>query len=697
MKYFTKTKFKDALYCPTSLNYVDKEGYNTSMDENTFLKGIAEGGYQVEYLAKAYYPSGIDLSKLSLEDNAAKTEMLLTENENVVLFEPVFIVDTYLVRCDILEKTGNTLKVFEVKAKTFDFESGYGEFLNKRSKGFLKATWLYEIMDVYFQKYVLLKSYAKKYDIETYLMMCDKNKEATVDGLNQNFLVSKDNDVDIKEDVELGESIMGQIQMDEVFEAGYLTMNSYSLDAIELDKELSTLKKRDDKIDFILDNYDAIDDYIALLYDSYLKGTVIKPYIKSKCKTCKYYVKTETETKKSGFLECWSKATSLTKETLSSKPTILDIWNYRKKDMYIHDKTYLIESISFDPEMNHIINESINSIGGDGMSTSDRQNIQITKTINNDKDIFVDDLGLRLEMEKWVYPLNMIDFETTAMAIPFTKGVKPYESIAFQYSHHVIHEDGKVEHKAEYICKEQGKFPSFDFVRSLKETLETNEGSIFMYSPHENSILNLIFRQLNDGIGVDEPDRIDLMKFILSIVHINDNTMGKLSDKDIKDLDLENKSRFGDRALIDLWAAIKKYYYNPLTNGSNSIKEVLPAILNKSDYLRDKYSKPVYGTDAIPSMNFKDKIWIEFDTDANIINPYKQLPALFDDIANMDTLTEDNLANGGDAMLAFAKTQFTQMKEDERNAIFEGLLRYCELDTLAMVMIFEHWKNDLNM
>jgi hypothetical protein len=63
MKYFTKSKFKDAIFCPTTLNYVDNEDYISSMDDNTFLKGIAEGGYQVEYLAKSYYPTGIDLSR----------------------------------------------------------------------------------------------------------------------------------------------------------------------------------------------------------------------------------------------------------------------------------------------------------------------------------------------------------------------------------------------------------------------------------------------------------------------------------------------------------------------------------------------------------------------------------------------------------------------------------------------------------
>jgi hypothetical protein len=35
------------------------------------------------------------------------------------------------------------------------------------------------------------------------------------------------------------------------------------------------------------------------------------------------------------------------------------------------------------------------------------------------------------------------------------------------------------------------------------------------------------------------------------------------------------------------------------------------------------------------------------------------------------------------------------MLERERAEITNALLKYCELDTLAMVMIYEHFKGDL--
>ena len=47
-------------------------------------------------------------------------------------------------------------------------------------------------------------------------------------------------------------------------------------------------------------------------------------------------------------------------------------------------------------------------------------------------------------------------------------------------------------------------------------------------------------------------------------------------------------------------------------------------------------------------------------------------------------------------MMAYAKIQFEEMSEYERNALESGLLKYCELDTLAMVMLIEAWQAIIN-
>ncbi len=37
-------------------------------------------------------------------------------------------------------------------------------------------------------------------------------------------------------------------------------------------------------------------------------------------------------------------------------------------------------------------------------------------------------------------------------------------------------------------------------------------------------------------------------------------------------------------------------------------------------------------------------------------------------------------------MIAYARMQFSEMQPSEREELVKGLLRYCELDTFAMVM-----------
>jgi hypothetical protein len=80
------------------------------------------------------------------------------------------------------------------------------------------------------------------------------------------------------------------------------------------------------------------------------------------------------------------------------------------------------------------------------------------------------------------------------------------------------------------------------------------------------------------------------------------------------------------------------------------------------------------------------------------IDPYKLLPRLFTDESERDyeiIFEQDRISDGGAAMTAYGKLQFQEMSADERRAVESALLKYCELDTLAMVMIYEAWKAEI--
>jgi len=91
-----------------------------------------------------------------------------------------------------------------------------------------------------------------------------------------------------------------------------------------------------------------------------------------------------------------------------------------------------------------------------------------------------------------------------------------------------------------------------------------------------------------------------------------------------------------NQRLVDLWPIAKEYYYHPSQQGSWSIKAVLPAMSPKHNY------------DAL-----------------------------------------EGVKDGRMAMDAYAKAIHPETDVEEKKLIEQQLLKYCELDTRAMVEIFE--------
>lgn len=316
------------------------------------------------------------------------------------------------------------------------------------------------------------------------------------------------------------------------------------------------------------------------------------------------------------------------------------------------------------------------------ISRVERQLIQKHKSLEKNNTPYLLKQALETEMIKWKFPLNFIDFEASTVALPFYAGQKPYEKVVFQFSHHIYHENGTIEHALEYINVEAGSFPNFEFVRELKKALSVNQGTVFQYSPYENTTLNQIKVQLESS---NESDKLELIEFIKTV------TIPP------KDKYYKGECWIPSRSMVDLCEVIKAYYYNPYTKGSNSIKAVLPAIFESSLFIRDKYSKPIKNI-RLTSLNFSaNHIWLNKKNN-KVIDPYKSLGKPFEkwdeSIERMSDIEEIN--NGGAALTAYGLTQYTDMSEAERNRLKASLLKYCELDTLAMVMVYEHLKELCN-
>ena len=95
MRYLTKSRFRQAIECPTKLYYTKKDKlYANTNEEDTFLKSLAEGGFQVEELARLHYPGGYLVeddrnSKSYYTDALSRTEKALL-TENVIIYEAAF-------------------------------------------------------------------------------------------------------------------------------------------------------------------------------------------------------------------------------------------------------------------------------------------------------------------------------------------------------------------------------------------------------------------------------------------------------------------------------------------------------------------------------------------------------------------------------------------------------------------------------
>jgi len=122
---------------------------------------------------------------------------------------------------------------------------------------------------------------------------------------------------------------------------------------------------------------------------------------------------------------------------------------------------------------------------------------------------------------------------------------------------------------------------------------------------------------------------------------------------------------------------------------------VLPALMRRSEALRNHYSAATYGGPGV-SLNFEQPVaWWQM-RDGEVLDPYLLLPPVFDDVSQqemeaIDDALSEELREGGAAMVAYARLQFEDLPTHRREAMHSALLRYCELDTLAMVMAVQAW------
>lgn len=589
----SKTDYKTARDCHTKLYYRMLK-YPSSKDGDEYMELLAQGGYMIGAIASLLFPEAIAIYEPS-HDKAVQITQVHLQKENVTLLEAAFVSKGKFARPDILIKTGDHLTLIEVKAKSFDSTEPI-PFRNK--KGLIVPGWQPYLEDLTFQALILRELFPAS-TLTCELMMPDKSRTTSIDNLHSLFELNQ-----IAED----ESGYPRVRFTFTGDVEQLRQNHF-LTRLNADLEVSELIPE-----------------VSLAADAFLQSmnplTKISIPISFACKDCEYRVAQDEQ--QNGFRECWG--------TLAdSNPHIFDLY-YGGTVKEVNDLIATGKTSLFDlPES--ALTKKDGSVG----PRNQRQLIQMRNSRSNTEWI---DPALGGILESYSYPLHFIDFETSALAVPYHAGMRPFENVAFQWSCHTIpRPDAESEH-TEWINLEES-FPNFAFAESLMNQLG-RDGTVFMWATHENTILKDILRQMES----------------------------RYKNEALKDwLEWITTSH-----MVDMNALALNHYFHPLMKGRTSVKKVLDAIWQANPSLRSRF--PAYVKEE----------------NGELLSPHKSLPPLV--IDGKDVFVNE----GTGAITAYQSMLYGSQKSNmaAREQWKHLLLQYCELDTLAMVMIFSHWREKLN-
>lgn len=157
--------------------------------------------------------------------------------------------------------------------------------------------------------------------------------------------------------------------------------------------------------------------------------------------------------------------------------------------------------------------------------------------------VYFDPEGARGALATHGFPALFLDFETSSMAVPIWKGIRPYEQIPFQFSLHTVTENGALKQTA--FLDLSGDDPTTAFATALVEACG-NAGPIYVYNA-----------RFERGIISKTADRVPALR--------------------------EQLERLRGR-IVDLHPVARNFHYHPSQHGKWGIKVVLPAVCPELSY-----------------------------------------------------------------------------------------------------------------
>src|SRR5439155_15940134 len=323
------------------------------------------------------FPGGIRFATRNDEVAVEPTTQYVAQ-EHVTPFEAGFRYGTSLIRADIVEKQGDVLKLYEVKAKSCDFADHTG-MLNKKDDC-IHGDWIEYIQDVAFQKYVVTKAYPDL-QIQTHLMLADKTVLCPTDGLNQKFRLTRQTERRVVEvspaltDADLQPQMLRSINVDKLCDEVFA----------------GTIAKF------------PFEEGVRVLADKYARDEKIVWQAHPLCKECEFRLTDGIGDgeRRSGYRECWIDVLGWTDDDFLT-PCSFDVWHVDKKRIVGEWKFRVsdLDEAFIGPKDD----------GKPGLSRGQRQWLQVSKTQNRDQSIWLDADNLRQEIDSWQHPFHFIDF-----------------------------------------------------------------------------------------------------------------------------------------------------------------------------------------------------------------------------------------------------------------------------------------------
>jgi hypothetical protein len=517
----------------------------------------------------------------------------LLDKGDVTLFEACIIHGNFVVRPDILVKKNDKIYIIEAKSKVGDMRAHKEGKMLINFYGDIRAAWKEIVYDLAFQVEVLSRA-LPDYSIVPYLLLPEGNSESAMDEI---------------EAVRKGQ--FAPACSDEV------VRDRRAASCLKFFPAEAAINKISELVAASMDAMKQV----------WLSGERPEPRLRYQCRNCEFRLSNGKEPS-DGFHACWGKLAK-------PDPSIFELNQLYSLRVGGKGQELLADSkIAAGQTSLYEIQES--ELHGEHAA---RQRIQLLYQREDREWI---DPRLADEISSLHFPIAFVDFETTMSGIPWYHGLKPYEVLPFEFSCHILHEDGRMEHI--HWLNQEDRVPTLPFIRALMAALEP-VASVLVYTDYEQRILSdsrKLLTRLEPG-SHEERQWVDEL--------------------------------LGSGRIVDQHEWVHKYFFSPLMSGRTSIKKVLKAIWNSNPSLHQhSYFRRYY-----------------IEKDGMVLDPYESLPS---ETINGVTYS---VKEGCGAMAAYRELIRGIGSRDlaAKSALAVMLERYVTLDTASQWMLMEHWMQRL--